>query len=101
MVCRYTGKTLDPCDCPTARTKQSCSVEDVGCCELRVSLRASFSGLASSPDERGLIPVALAVESPRAGSLAPPLLDSLAVTRQPRRGDTDDPLYLRLRQLLI
>ena len=101
MVCRYSGRTLDPCDCPTARTQQGCSVEDLGCCELRVSVRASFSGLAASQDRRSPVPIAVAVGSPRLGAQEAPLLEAPRRPRTPRWGDTGDPLYLRLRQLLI
>ena len=100
MVCRYTGRSFDPCDCPMAKAQQGCSFEDPGCCELRVSERASFSGLVSPENERNLS-LTLVVGIP---SLAAPrvrLLESHGLPLQRPKGDPGDPKYLRLRQLLI
>ena len=100
MVCRYTGRSVDPCECFTARAQQDSSFEDLGCCELRVNLRASFSGLATSQDEHGPLPVLLVAGLPSFLPSAPSVLEPSVVLRQRRCGSPGEQLYLRFRQLL-
>jgi hypothetical protein len=98
LVCKYTGKVLDPCACPQRKGAQAPAVQAEGCCELR----------AAPPSSPALARAAVPSPSrPEPFSWAPPpaaprIEDrrSAFIAARPQ-APPGTPRYLSIRTLLI
>jgi hypothetical protein len=100
LVCKYTGKVLDPCACPQRKGPETPSVQAESCCELRAappSSPAIARAAAPSPSRPDLV------------SWAPPSALSRIEAADPRvaliaarpQAPPSTPRYLSIRTLLI
>lgn len=100
LVCKYTGKVLDPCACPQRRGPETPSVRTESCCELRAappSSPAIARTAAPSPSRPELISWAPSATPPIAAP-GDPRTAFLAARPQAPPGT---PRYLFIRTLLI
>ncbi len=100
MVCRFTGKVVEPCACPHERQKASDvpTIKDQGCCELRTtnfpSVPALTKATAPAPSEQ----IFLTWQVP---PLPFPNINRTVFVAARQQAPPSTPLYLSIRTLLI
>jgi len=100
LVCKYTGKVLDPCSCPQRKGPQAPAVQAESCCELRTappSSPAIARAAVPSPSKPEPISWAPPAALPRVQPAEPRFAFTAARPQAPPR----TPRYLSIRALLI
>lgn len=102
LVCRFTGKVIDPCVCPHEREKTpDCpTIKDQGCCELRKTEFPSVPALTKATAPVPTKQVLPAWQVPQ-----PPLpfanINRTVFVAARQQAPPSTPLYLSIRSLLI
>jgi hypothetical protein len=99
LVCRYTGKVLDPCACPQRKGPAAPALQSQGCCEWRAAppaVPAIAKAANPSPSRIEAFSWALPVP-PLAARPDRPFTEPTARPQAP----PGTPLYLTIRTLLI
>ena len=98
MVCRFTGKVVDPCACPHERQKASDfpTIKDQGCCELRKANFPSVPALTKATAPAPSKQLFLAWQVPQ-----PPKINRTVFVAARQQAPPSTPLYLSIRSLLI
>lgn len=102
LVCRYTGRIMDPCACPHERQQPSdrATLQDQGCCELRKSEAPATAVLAKAtpPAPTKYADVTWLSLAPSRTSMGASRTVFVAARQQ---APPSTPLYITIRSLLI
>lgn len=102
LICRYTGRVMDPCACPDEPKSNADyqRLSDQGCCELRNTQAPSVPGLVKATAPGPVKQVSISWLTPPTSQSF--LAKNRAIDITPReQAPPSTPLYLSIRSLLI